>query len=63
MKILDVQGSKVLLDKGRWDGIDDEVPWIVLRGGAGRPSAVEGGLSYAPSDYLGTVEIDEISEP
>ncbi|MDT8299032.1 MAG: hypothetical protein RQ801_12060, partial [Spirochaetaceae bacterium] len=63
MKILDVQGSKVLLDKGRWDGINGELPWIVLRGGAGRPSAVEGGLSYAPSDYLGSVEIDEISEP
>ena len=63
MKILSVDGNRVLMNKGRWHGIGLEEPWIVIRNGAGRPAAVDGGLSYTPGDYLGKVDINEISEP
>lgn len=63
MKILNVDGERVLLNKGRWHGIEEEDSWIVLRNGAGRPAAVEGGLSYPAEDYLGEVTISRLSEP
>jgi len=63
MGIVSVDGSRVLLDKGRWQGISSGETWIAVRNGAGRPAKVEGGLVYAPEDYLGTVEIVETSEP
>jgi len=63
MGIVSVDGSRVLLDKGRWQGISSGETWITVRKGACRPAEVEGGLVYAPEDYLGSVVITEISEP
>ena len=63
MRIISVDGERVLLNKGRWHGIETDEPWIVLRKGAGRPATVDGGLVYSPEDYLGQVEISELSEP
>jgi len=63
MSIISVDGSRVLLDKGRWEGISSGETWIAVRSAAGRPAKVDGGLVYAPEDYLGTVEITETSEP
>ena len=63
MRILAIDGSRVLLDKGRWEGLTDEEPWIVVRKDSARPAIVEGGLEYSDDAYLGTVEIAEISEP
>jgi hypothetical protein len=63
MSIVEVDGSRVLLNKGRWHGIDKDSVWIVVKKGGGRPSADDGGLSYSPAHYLGKVDIVEISEP
>ena len=63
MEILSLDGERVLLDKGRWQGISAEEPWVVIRGEAGRPAIVEGGLEYKREDYLGSIEIQELSEP
>ena len=64
MRIVGIDGMDVLLDKGRWHGISiEEDPLIVVRGGSVRPSIVEGGLEYAPEDFLGTAEITEVAEP
>lgn len=63
MEIIAVDGDRVLMNKGRWHDIGEEDTWIVLRNGAGRPAAVEDGLSYSPEDYLGEVTISRLSEP
>ena len=62
MRILRTDGDRILLDKGRWHGtaVDDE--YVVIRAGALRPSLSEEGVSFSDSDYLGTVNITEISE-
>jgi len=63
MRIEEVNGKYVLLNKGTWHGIAASETWIALRGGSGRPSTEEGGISYKRDDFLGTVEIREVSEP
>ena len=65
MRIVGIDGTDVLLDKGRWHGIsaDGEEPMIVVRAGSARPSVTEGGLEYSRSDFLGTVELTEVAEP
>jgi tetratricopeptide (TPR) repeat protein len=63
LDIVSVNGNRVLLDKGRWQGIETEQTWVVLRKGSADPSAAEDGLVYSRENYLGTVEIDEVSEP
>ncbi|MCK5737504.1 MAG: tetratricopeptide repeat protein, partial [Spirochaetaceae bacterium] len=63
MKIVSVDGNHVLLDKGRWQGIEKDETWIVVKNGAGRPANIDGGLAYTANDYLGSVSITEISEP
>jgi len=63
MRIERVNGEYVLLNKGAWHGIEAGESWIVLRGDSGRPSTKEGGISYKRDDFLGTVEISEVSEP
>jgi len=63
MAIAAIDGNRVLLNKGRWHSIDGESPWIVIRKDVARPAAVEGGLFYTPEDYLGIIDIVEVSEP
>jgi len=63
MRIEKMNGEYVLLNKGSWHDIAAQESWIVLRGGAGQPGAGEGGISYKRDDFLGTVEISEVSEP
>jgi len=63
MKIEQIDGEYVLLNKGDWHGVTVGQSWIVLRGGSGRPSTEEGGISYKRDDFLGAVEISEVSEP
>jgi len=63
MAIVAIDANRVLLNMGRWHSIDDQSPWIVIRKDAARPAAVEGGLFYTPEDYLGIVNIVEVSEP
>jgi len=63
MRIEQMDGEYVLLNKGSWHGIATRETWMVLRGGSGRPSTGEGGIFYGRNDFLGTVEIIEVSEP
>lgn len=63
MNVIGINGSRVLLDKGRWYGIGDEEPWIVIRRDSARPAIVDGGLEYSSDDFLGTVDITALSEP
>ena len=63
MNIVAVDTDRILLDKGRWQGIKADETWIVVRKDSARPANVEGGLVYSPGDYLGSVEIKEVSEP
>lgn len=63
MSVLDMDGPRVLLDKGRWHGIESGSEWIVVRRGAGRPSLAEGGMEYPPEDFLGSLEIRDVTEP
>ena len=62
MRILAVDDNRVLLDKGRWHGIISEDPLPVLRSGSGRPFVGEGGITYSPTDFLGTVSVNRVSE-
>jgi len=62
MRIEKMKGKDVLLDKGSWHDIETQESWIVLRGDAGQPSTGEGGILYKRDDFLGTVEIGEVSE-
>ncbi|RKX86604.1 MAG: hypothetical protein DRP70_09915, partial [Spirochaetes bacterium] len=63
MSIVSVDGDRVLLDKGRWQGITKDKDWIVLRKDAGQPANVDAGLVYSSEDFLGTVKVGELSEP
>ena len=64
MRILKVDGTRVLLDKGRWHGLEPgDKEYTVLRKGSVRPSIVNGGLEYSPGDFLGTLTIQSVSEP
>ncbi|KGM42704.1 hypothetical protein JY97_12085 [Alkalispirochaeta odontotermitis] len=63
MRIEQVNGEYVLMNKGSWHGIATRDLWIVLRSGSGLPSTGEGGITYGRDDFLGTVEISEVSEP
>ncbi len=62
MTILAVDGSMLLIDKGRWHGIEPEQPMVVLRKDATRPSIHNGGIEYKETAYLGTMEITRSSE-
>ncbi len=62
ISILDVQGDTLLLNKGRWQGIEKDASLVVLRKGAARPAVTEEGIDYPVSDYLGSVNITDISE-
>jgi len=63
MEIVSVDGNRVLLDKGRWQDIAIDETWIVVRSSGARPANTEGGLIYSQDDYLGSIEITEVSEP
>lgn len=63
MGIIAVEGNELLLDKGRWHGVEQGEEWIVLRQGSARPSLAEGGIDYADDNYLGSVTITDVSEP
>ena len=63
MRIEQVNGEYVLMNKGSWHGIATGETWIVLRDGSGLPSTEGEGIFYRRDDFLGTVEISEVSEP
>ena len=63
MSILAVDGARVLLDKGRWYGMESgDIEYSVLRKGSARPAITDGGLEYSPRDFLGTLSIQSVSE-
>ncbi len=62
MTILAVDGDILLIDKGRWHGIDPDQPLAVLRKNAAQPSIHNEGIEYREADYLGTMEITRSSE-
>lgn len=62
LSIINIDGERVLLDKGRWHGMTMGETLIVLRQGSARPAGTESGIEYPESDFLGTLEITGISE-
>jgi|GEM_PF-703078 len=62
MDIVAVDGDRILLDKGRWHGLEPDRELLVLRRDAGRPAIGESGLLYQDSDILGSIIVETVSE-
>ena len=62
MRILGTDGDTILLDKGRWHGVEKDDEYVVFRSGTVSPAISEQGVSFNESDFLGTLTLTQTSE-
>ena len=63
MSVVATDNEKVLLDKGSWHNVEIGSTWVALKAGAERPALNSEGITFSGNQYLGTVEVTNVSEP